>query len=52
MIIFKGLNNLSLMKKMINGDNLKNIYLKKETGNGSFQITYSKSGYFKTFRRI
>jgi lipopolysaccharide export system permease protein len=28
--------------------NLKNIYLKKETGKGSFQITYSKSGYFKT----
>ena len=28
--------------------NLKNIYLKKETGGGSFQITYSKSGYFKT----
>ena len=27
---------------------LKNIYLKKETGGGSFQITYSKSGYFKT----
>jgi len=28
--------------------NLKNIYLKKETGRGSFQITYSKNGYFKT----
>ena len=28
--------------------NLKNIYLKKETGNGNFQITYSKSGYFKS----
>lgn len=28
--------------------NLKNIYLKKETGGSSFQITYSKSGYFKT----
>jgi len=28
--------------------NLKNIYLKKETGGDSFQITYSKSGYFKT----
>jgi len=27
--------------------NLKNIYLKKETGQESFQITYSKSGYFK-----
>ena len=27
--------------------NLKNIYLKKETGGGNFQITYSKSGYFK-----
>ena len=27
--------------------NLKNIYLKKETGKESFQITYSKSGYFK-----
>ena len=27
---------------------LKNIYLKKETGSGSFQITYAKSGYFKT----
>ena len=28
--------------------NLKNIYLKKETGEGNFQITYSKSGYFKS----
>ena len=28
--------------------NLKNIYLKKETGKGNFQITYSKSGYFKS----
>ena len=28
--------------------NLKNIYLKKETGKRNFQITYSKSGYFKT----
>ena len=27
--------------------NLKNIYLKKETGGGNFQITYSQSGYFK-----
>ena len=27
--------------------NLKNIYLKKETGKRNFQITYSKSGYFK-----
>ena len=27
--------------------NLKNIYLKKETGKGNFQITYSQSGYFK-----
>ena len=27
--------------------NLKNIYLKKETGKGNFQITYSKNGYFK-----
>ena len=27
--------------------NLKNIYLKKDTGKESFQITYSKSGYFK-----
>ena len=27
--------------------NLKNIYLKKETGGGNFQITYSKKGYFK-----
>ena len=31
-----------------NQGNLKNIYLKKETGKESFQITYSKSGYFKT----
>jgi len=31
-----------------NQGNLKNIYLKKETGDDSFQITYSKSGYFKT----
>jgi len=28
--------------------NLKNIYLKKETGKRNFQITYSKSGYFKS----
>ena len=28
--------------------NLKNIYLKKETGKKSFQITYAKSGYFKS----
>ena len=28
--------------------NLKNIYLKKETGEGNFQITYSKNGYFKS----
>ena len=28
--------------------NLKNIYLKKETDKGNFQITYSKSGYFKS----
>ena len=28
--------------------NLENIYLKKETEGGNFQITYSKSGYFKT----
>ena len=28
--------------------NLKNIYLKKETGERNFQITYSKSGYFKS----
>jgi lipopolysaccharide export system permease protein len=28
--------------------NLKNIYLKKETGKGNFQITYSKNGYFKS----
>ena len=28
--------------------NLKNIYLKKETEKGNFQITYSKSGYFKS----
>ena len=27
--------------------NLKDIYLKKETGEGNFQITYSKNGYFK-----
>ena len=27
--------------------NLKDIYLKKETGAGNFQITYSKNGYFK-----
>ena len=27
--------------------NLKNIYLKKINPSGSFQITYSKSGYFK-----
>ena len=27
--------------------NLKNIYLKKETGSGNFQITYSQNGYFK-----
>jgi len=31
-----------------NQGNLKNIYLKKETGKESFQITYSKSGYFKS----
>ena len=31
-----------------NQSNLKNIYLKKETGDGSFQITYSKNGYFKS----
>ena len=31
-----------------NQGNLKNIYLKKETGKRNFQITYSKSGYFKT----
>ena len=30
-----------------NGE-LKNIYLKKETGNANFQITYAKSGYFKS----
>ena len=28
--------------------NLKNIYLKKETEGGNFQITYSKSGFIKT----
>ena len=33
-------------KKDKNGK-LKNIYLKKETGAESFQITYAKSGYFK-----
>ena len=27
--------------------NLKNIYLKKDTGDNSFQITYAKTGYFK-----
>ena len=27
--------------------NLKNIYLKKETGSGNFQITYAKNGYFE-----
>ena len=27
--------------------NLKNIYLKKETGSGNFQITYAKNGFFK-----
>ena len=29
------------------GGNLKNIYLKKDTGDNSFQITYAKTGYFK-----
>ena len=33
--------------KRENGE-LKNIYLKKETGNANFQITYAKSGYFKS----
>jgi lipopolysaccharide export system permease protein len=32
--------------KYENGD-LKNIYLKKETGRNSFQITYAKKGVFK-----
>ena len=33
--------------KSVNGE-LKNIYLKKETGNANFQITYAKSGYFRS----
>ena len=33
--------------KKDNDNNLKNIYLKKETGSGNFQITYAKNGYFK-----
>ena len=33
-------------KKDTNG-NLKNIYLKKDTGGDNFQITYAKSGYFE-----
>ena len=33
--------------KSENGE-LKNIYLKKETGNANFQITYAKSGYFRS----
>ncbi|MDA9733048.1 LptF/LptG family permease [Candidatus Pelagibacter sp.] len=33
--------------KRENGE-LKNIYLKKETGSANFQITYAKTGYFKS----
>ena len=33
--------------KSVNGE-LKNIYLKKETGNANFQITYAKNGYFRS----
>ena len=33
--------------KKDNDNNLKNIYLKKETGSGNFQITYAKNGFFK-----
>ena len=33
--------------KKDNDNNLKNIYLKKETGSGNFQITYAQNGYFK-----
>lgn len=31
---------------------LKNIYLKKETGNKNFQITYAKSGFFKSGKNV
>ena len=42
----KGLTIFADEKKS-NGE-LKNIYLKKETGNANFQITYAKSGYFRS----
>ncbi len=31
---------------------LKNIYLKKETENNNFQITYAKTGYFQSSKNI
>ena len=31
---------------------LKNIYLKKETENNNFQITYAKTGYFESSKNI
>jgi len=35
-----------------NDGQLKNIYLKKETDNNNFQITYAKTGYFKSSQNI
>ena len=32
---------------MITKGNLEKIYLKKDTGDGNFQITFAKNGYFK-----
>ena len=38
-------------EKKNNGE-LKNIYLKKETDQGNFQITYAKRGYFVTENKL
>ena len=32
--------------------NLYNLYLKRETNEGNFQITYAKKGYFKEFNNL
>ena len=38
-------------EKISNGK-LKNIYLKKETDNNNFQITYAKTGYFQSNKNV